>query len=88
MKKTSFKIERTCVSTRKKSKQEDLLRVTFDKKSWKLNEVNKIQGRSFYITKDKKSIQKFLKKKNYGFIKNFVLNDEIRTDLENYAQNL
>lgn len=92
MKRISFKPVkiRTCVATREKFSQEELIRMTYNKKQdkWILNLDNKVQGRSIYLRRDATAIEKFLKRKNYKGIKLFKINDNLRNELSDYAKDL
>lgn len=92
MKRISFKPVkiRTCVVTREKFPQEELIRMTYNKKQdkWILNIDNKEQGRSIYLRRDAAVIKKFLKRKNYKGIRLFKIDDNLRSGLSDYAEDL
>lgn len=80
---------RTCVVTKKKRNRDNLIRITKTSDDvWVLNLDNKIQGRSFYITRDESVIDKFLNLKNFKFIRFFKMNLKLKEELHEYAQNL
>lgn len=83
---TLFKHLRTCVITKKKEQQNQLIRITKIENSWQLNVENKYQGRSIYLIKDKQVIEQLLTNKRK--IRYFELNEKLIQELENYAQNL
>lgn len=79
--------KRMCVVTKKRCNAEELIRITNIKDKWVINDNKKIQGRSFYIQKDKNLIDKFLNAKKRN-VRKFVLDDNLKKELLNYAQNL
>ncbi len=84
--KVTLSNKRMCVVSRQKIETKNLLRITNINGEWKINDVP-YKGRSFYLQKDKEVIKKFLNKKKTN-IRNFNLNDSLKEELLEYAQNL
>ena len=76
--------QRMCVVTRNKKTKKELIQITNYDKKWIINKATYL-GRSFYITKDKKVILKFLENKKY---KKFQIDEVLKEELTQYAQNL
>lgn len=88
MQRILFNQERTCVETRKKKTRNELIRITLVNEVWKINQDDKIQGRSFYLDKDRQIIENFTNKKKFGYVRRFKMTEKFRLELLNYAQNL
>ncbi len=84
--KVTLSKKRMCIISRQKIEVDKLIRITKINGTWKINNLP-YKGRSFYLKKEKSTIEKFLKRKKIN-IKNFNIDNSLKEELLKYAQNL
>lgn len=77
MKMTSSKQLRTCVVTRVSLKKDQLIKITRVRGVWMVDVEQKLDGRSIYLTRDKKALIRFKKQQKRFKIDDLQWNDII-----------